>query len=59
MQKTIVVEVTRKKAHPLYRRIIATRKKFYAHDEKNEAHMGDVVRIEESPSAVAAEALDS
>jgi small subunit ribosomal protein S17 len=48
MQKTIVVEVTRKKAHPMYGRVIAIRKKFYAHDEKNEAHTGDTVRIEES-----------
>src|SRR5258706_13244790 len=48
MQKTIVVEVTRKKAHPMYKRVIAIRKKFYAHDEKNESHIGDVVRIEES-----------
>jgi small subunit ribosomal protein S17 len=48
MQKTIVVEVTRKKAHPLYGRVISIRKKFYAHDEKNEAHVGDLVRIEES-----------
>jgi len=48
MQKTIVVEVTRKKAHPMYGRVIAIRKKFYAHDEKNEAHIGDFVRIEES-----------
>ncbi|MGA3195155.1 MAG: 30S ribosomal protein S17 [Terriglobales bacterium] len=48
MQKTIVVEVTRKKAHPLYKRVISIRKKFYAHDEKNEAHVGDVVAIEES-----------
>jgi small subunit ribosomal protein S17 len=48
MKKTIVVEVTRKKAHPLYGRVISIRKKFYAHDEKNEAHVGDVVRIEES-----------
>ena len=48
MQKTIVVEVTRKKAHPLYNRVIAIRKKFYAHDEKSEAHTGDTVAIEES-----------
>ncbi len=48
MQKTIVVEVTRKKAHPLYGRVISIRKKFYAHDEKNEAHPGDFVRIEET-----------
>jgi small subunit ribosomal protein S17 len=48
MKKTIVVEVTRKKSHPLYGRVISIRKKFYAHDEKNEAHIGDFVRIEES-----------
>jgi small subunit ribosomal protein S17 len=48
MQKTIVVEVTRKKAHALYARVISIRRKFYAHDEKNEAHVGDVVSIEES-----------
>jgi len=48
MKKTIVVEVERKKAHPLYARVISIRKKFYAHDEKNEAHIGDFVKIEES-----------
>ncbi len=48
MQKTIVVEVTRKKSHPLYGRVISIRKKFSAHDEKNEAHVGDFVRLEES-----------
>ena len=48
MNKTIVVEVTRKKSHPLYSRVISMGKKFYAHDEKNEAHIGDVVRLEET-----------
>ncbi len=48
MHKTIVVQVTRKKAHPFYGRVIARHKKFYAHDEKNEAHVGDVVRLEET-----------
>ena len=48
MKKTIVVEVTRKKSHALYGRVISIRKKFYAHDEKNTTHVGDVVRIEES-----------
>ncbi len=47
MQKTIVVEVTRRVPHPLYKRIIARRKKFYAHDEEGTARMGDVVRIVE------------
>ena len=48
MQKTIVVKVTRKKAHPFYGRVVARNKKFYAHDEKNEAHVGDVVRLQET-----------
>jgi len=48
MNKTIVVEVVRRKAHPLYSRVISKAKKFYAHDEKNEAHVGDVVRLEET-----------
>src|ERR1022692_997722 len=48
MHKTIVVEVVRKKAHPFYFRVVSNDKKFYAHDEKNEAHVGDVVRLEES-----------
>jgi small subunit ribosomal protein S17 len=45
MAKTIVVEVSRRVPHPLYKRIIAKRKKFYAHDEDGTAKMGDVVRI--------------
>src|SRR6476620_2708276 len=48
MQKTIVVEVVRKKAHPFYGRVVSKAKKFYAHDEKNEARIGDVVRLEET-----------
>jgi len=48
MSKTIVVEVDRRKAHRLYKRVIARSKKFYAHDEQNTAHTGDVVRIEET-----------
>jgi small subunit ribosomal protein S17 len=48
MAKTIVVEVKRQKAHPLYRRVVNRTKKFYAHDEKGLAQVGDVVRIEET-----------
>jgi small subunit ribosomal protein S17 len=48
MQKTIVVEVMRQKAHPMYRRVVSRSKKFYAHDEQNSARVGDVVRIEET-----------
>jgi small subunit ribosomal protein S17 len=47
MQKTIVVEVSRRVPHPLYKRIIKKRKKFYAHDEQGAANLGDVVRIVE------------
>jgi small subunit ribosomal protein S17 len=45
MAKTIVVEVIRRVPHPLYKRIINKRRKFYAHDETGEAKVGDVVRI--------------
>jgi len=45
MQKTIAVEVSRRVPHPLYKRIIGKRKKFYAHDEEGRAKVGDVVRI--------------
>jgi small subunit ribosomal protein S17 len=48
MQKTIVVQVVRKKSHPFYGRVVSKSKKFYAHDEKNEARIGDVVRLEET-----------
>ncbi|MGD0499969.1 MAG: 30S ribosomal protein S17 [Bryobacteraceae bacterium] len=47
MTKTIVVEVGRRVPHPLYKRIIAKRKRFYAHDEEATAKTGDVVRIVE------------
>ena len=45
MAKTIVVEVTRRIPHPMYKRIVSKRKKFYAHDEQQTAKVGDVVRI--------------
>jgi small subunit ribosomal protein S17 len=48
MSKTIVVEVIMKKSHPLYKRVIAKNKRFYAHDENNTAHVGDYVEIEET-----------
>ncbi len=48
MQKTIVVQVVRKKSHAFYGRVVSKNKKFYAHDEKNEARVGDVVRLEET-----------
>jgi small subunit ribosomal protein S17 len=48
MAKTIVVEVNRQKAHPLYRRVVNRSRRFYAHDEEQTAHTGDLVRIEET-----------
>jgi len=48
MQKTIVVEVSRRVPHRLYKKIVSRRKKFYAHDETSDARVGDVVRIVES-----------
>jgi small subunit ribosomal protein S17 len=47
MQKTIVVQVSRRVPHPLYKRIVTKHKKFYAHDEDSSARVGDVVRIVE------------
>lgn len=46
--KTIVVNVERRTAHPRYRKVVKVSKKFTAHDEKNEAKKGDIVRIVET-----------
>jgi small subunit ribosomal protein S17 len=48
MDKTIVVSVERLARHPLYKRVIRLTTKFKAHDEENDAHVGDTVLIEES-----------
>ncbi|MGH9490106.1 MAG: 30S ribosomal protein S17 [Terriglobales bacterium] len=48
MAKTITVEVVLRASHPLYRRGITKRRKFYAHDERQECQIGDVVRIAET-----------
>ena len=48
MDKTIVVSVERMTRHPLYKRVIRQTSKFKAHDEENEARVGDAVLIEES-----------
>ena len=47
-EKTIVVKVTDRKPHPIYGKMITSSKKFHAHDENNEAGVGDVVRIMET-----------
>ena len=46
--KTIVVNVERRTAHPLYHKVVKVSKKFAVHDEKNEARKGDTVRIVET-----------
>ena len=43
--KTIVVEVSRRVQHRFYKRYVNRRKKFYAHDERNQCRVGDRVRI--------------
>jgi small subunit ribosomal protein S17 len=48
MTKTIVVEVSRRIRHARYQKVVTRYKKFHAHDENEEAGMGDLVRIEES-----------
>jgi small subunit ribosomal protein S17 len=48
MNKTIVVRVERRFRHSKFKKVVTRYKKFYAHDEKNEAQVGDRVRIEET-----------
>jgi len=48
MTKTIVVRVERRFQHARFKKVVTSYKKFYAHDEKNEAKPGDRVRIEET-----------
>ena len=48
MDKTITVNVERKIKHPLYGKFLKKTTKFHAHDEKNEAHTGDLVTIGET-----------
>ena len=48
MNKTVVVAVERRYAHPLYGKQVTRTKKYHAHDENDEYHTGDVVRIMET-----------
>ena len=45
--KTVIVRVERRYTHPVLKKTVRRSKKFYAHDEKNEFAVGDLVRIEE------------
>ena len=46
--KTIVVEVERRTSHKRYKKVVKSRKRYAAHDETNQAKIGDVVRISET-----------
>ncbi|MGI6216344.1 MAG: 30S ribosomal protein S17 [Coriobacteriales bacterium] len=46
--KTIVVQVRERKQHPKYSKMVIRTKKFHAHDENNDANVGDTVRIMET-----------
>lgn len=48
MDKTITVSIERKVKHPIYGKFVKTTKKFKAHDEKNDAKVGDTVKISET-----------
>lgn len=48
MEKTIVVEISMRKLHPLYKKYLTRTKKVQAHDEKNEARIGDKVKVIET-----------
>ncbi len=45
MDKTVVVKISRRYPHPLYRRIVTRSSKLVAHDEGNECRVGDLVRV--------------
>ena len=48
MDKTVVVKVERKFAHPIFKKVVKTTKKYKVHDEKNECVEGDFIRIQET-----------
>ena len=48
MDKTIIVAAKFKEKHPIYGKFVSKTKKYYAHDEKNEVNLGDIVQIMET-----------
>ena len=48
MEQTIVVRIDRTRQHPLYKKTVRTFSKLHAHDEKNEAQVGDLVKVMET-----------
>ena len=47
-EKTCVVQIEERKPHPIYKKMMTSTKKLHAHDEKNEAHVGDTVLVAET-----------
>ena len=47
-EKTITVSIDRTFRHPLYSRVVRSKKKLYVHDEKNDAKLGDIVEVTET-----------
>ena len=45
MEKTVVIKVTRRFAHPTFKKVISTTKKYKVHDEKNECQPGDIISV--------------
>jgi small subunit ribosomal protein S17 len=48
MDKTVLVRIDRQMRHPLYKKIVRRSSKLAAHDERNDAHVGDTVRVMET-----------
>ena len=48
MDKTVVIKVERRFAHPVFKKVVKTTKKYKVHDEKNECLEGDFIRIQET-----------
>jgi len=48
MEKTVVVAIERRKTHPIYKKVVTSTKKVYAHDESNSIEIGSVVQLVES-----------
>jgi small subunit ribosomal protein S17 len=48
MDRTVVVRIDRQMRHPLYKKIVRRSSKLAAHDERNDAHVGDTVRVMET-----------
>ncbi len=48
MDKTVVVQVTHRKSHPLYKKVVQEQVRFKAHDEGNDCKVGDLVRVMET-----------